>query len=556
MFRLQRHITLFSLILILGGCGVEEPAVEGDISTPLRRLTEAQYRNAIADIFGNSIVVSGRFDPLERVDGMLAIGSSNATITPAALERYDSIARSVALQVVDSEHRDVLIPCQPKVLDESDAHCATTFFNAVGRLVFRRPLSQDEKALYVKLAGESAEELGSFYQGLAYSLAGMLVSPKFLFISSRAEPDPESPGQYRLDSYSKAARLSYLLWNTTPDSVLLNAAASGELHTEDGLERQYNRMMLASSRVEHGLRAFFSDMLQFEKFETLEKDPVIFPAFSTQVAIDAREQTLKTLTHLLLSKGADYREIFTTRETYMSGALGYIYRVPVKNPTGWERYDFSSDSPWAGIHSHLSVQALFSHPGKSSPTLRGKAVRELLLCQHVPDPPGDVDFSDFSSATHAVASTARERLAVHNEEPSCAGCHKLMDPIGLGLENFDGIGQFRSTDEGAPIDAAGELDGIPFHDSVSLGQALYKNAAATECVTQRMYAYAAGRSSTRQERAFVSYLEGQFADADYSLPELMRTIVLSKAFYRAAPPAMKDVAVHIHGRVSQEEDKS
>jgi hypothetical protein len=388
-------VGLVALTLAAGGCSKSEPPTDGGPSQ-FRRLTEAQYRNSIADIFGRSIVVAGRFDPLERIDGLLAVGASSATITPAGLERYEGMARSIALQVVDAANRNVLIACKPQAPDASDAACAKQFFTAAGRLLFRRPLTGAEIDLYAGVANSASDQLANFYEGLGYGLAGMLVSPKFLFINEIAES--ASGGEYRLDGYAKATRLSFLLWNTTPDPQLLDAAEAGQLASLEGVEAQFERMM-ASPRVEDGVRAFFADMLEFERFETMEKDPIIYPAFSLQVADDAKEQTLRTITHLLLDEEADYRELFTNRNTFLSGALGVIYRVPVDNPSGWMPYEFPEDQPWAGIHTQLSFQALFSHPGKSSPTLRGKAVREQLLCQKVPEPPGDVDFTDFNNDT-------------------------------------------------------------------------------------------------------------------------------------------------------------
>ncbi|MEE8308548.1 MAG: DUF1592 domain-containing protein, partial [Gammaproteobacteria bacterium] len=347
--------------------------------------------------------------------------------------------------------------------------------------------------------------------------------------------------QHRLDGYSKATRLSFLLWNTTPDARLLDAAEAQVLDTTEGLEAQFARMMV-SPRVEDGIRAFFSDMLEFERFETMEKDPIIYPAFGLQVADDAKEQTLRTITHLLLNEGADYRDLFTSRQTFMSGALGLIYRVPVDNPSGWVAHEFPEDKPWAGIHTHLSFQALFSHPGKSSPTLRGKAVREQLLCQKVPEPPGDVDFTDFNNDAHAVNKTARQRLHAHNAEPSCAGCHKIMDPIGLAMEQFDGAGQFRSLENDTVIDPSGELDGIAFNDAASLGQAIHDNPAAPACVANRLYAYATGRPPESSERKWMGFLENQFARKNYRVAELLRQIVLSDAFYRVTPPEVQSAS--------------
>jgi len=530
-------IVLFMIAAIgLSACGEDEPLTEGR-EPQLRRLTEQQYRNTVRDVFGGNIVVAGRFDPLERVDGLLAVGASSATITPAALERYEALGRSIALQVVNRDNRRVLVPCQPENMTSRDDVCAASFISEVGRFLFRRPLTDSERDLYTRLSGEAATSLSDFYQGLAYGLTGMMVSPKFLYITETVEPDPESNGLYRLDGYSKASRLSFFLWNTTPDAVLLGAAASGELHTRKGLEKHYDRMT-ASSRLEAGIAAFFEDMLEFERFDILQKDPVIYPVFVMDVAQSAKEQTLRTLTHLLLEEEADYRDIFTTRQTFMNGALGPVYRVPVVNPEGWVEYEFPQNSPWTGVHTHLSFQALFSHPGKSSPTLRGQAVREQLLCQKIPEPPGDVDFSDFNNDADPVNRTARQRLAVHNEEPSCAGCHKLMDPIGLAMESFDGAGQVRTMENGMVIDTSGELDGVAYDDAVGLGEALRVNPSATACVANRLYAYGTGGSPERSEREWMGYLESRFAESGYKIPELLREMVLSDAFYRATPPKL------------------
>jgi len=537
---LQAFACAIGLLLALAGCGENEPLTVGG-EPQLRRLTEQQYRNTIRDIFGNNIIISGRFDPLERIDGLLAIGASSAAITPAALERYEALGRSIALQVVNNTNRTVLVPCEPVSAAASDATCATAFFTGAGRFLFRRPLTEAEKSLYVKIGGEAADSLEDFYAGLAYGLTGMLVSPKFLYVNERIEPEPGTKDLYRLDAYSRAARLSFLLWNTTPDDLLLSAVSTGELDTKNGLEKHFKRMM-SSPRTKYGFEAFFEDMLEFERFEVLEKDPVIYPAFVRDVANDAKEQTLRTLSYLLLEEEIDYREIFTSRKTLISGPLGPIYRTRVENPTGWKLHEFPEDSPWAGIHTQLSFQALFSHPGKSSPTLRGQAVRELLLCQKIPEPPGDVDFSDFNDDASPVNRTARQRLEVHNKEASCAGCHKLMDPIGLAMEQFEGAGQFRRTENDTPIDPSGELDGVSYNNAAGLGQALYSNPSAPACVTNRLYSYATGRSPVSSERQWMGFLEEKFAENNYRLTALLREILLSEAFYRVAPPNLNTTA--------------
>jgi hypothetical protein len=336
--------------------------------------------------------------------------------------------------------------------------------------------------------------------------------------------------QPQLDGYSRATRLSLFLWNTTPDEALLAAAERGELDDMRGIRRQVERMM-ASTRFETGVRAFFTDMLALDDFQTLEKDSSLYPAFSLAVANDAREQVLRTLVEMLLVREEDYRDIFTTRRTVMSGPLGLVYRVPAASPSGgWVPFEFPEGDPRAGIQTQLSFVALHSHPGKSSPTLRGKAIRELLLCQRVPDPPGSVNFDLFNDPNSA-SKTARDRLVRHSTDPSCSGCHKLMDPIGLALENFDGAGQQRGYENGELIDTSGEINGIRFTDSSGLGSALRDDPAVPACLVRRAYTYAAGRPIQRSERKLLNHFEDEFAAEDFRLRELISDIATSDALY-------------------------
>jgi hypothetical protein len=197
---------------------------------------------------------------------------------------------------------------------------------------------------------------------------------------------------------------------------------------------------------------------------------------------DAREQTLRTVVDHLLRKNADYRDLFTTRSTFISRALGPVYHVGAA--PGWAPYELPADSGRAGILTHVSFLALHAHPARSSATLRGKALREVFLCQKVPPPPPNVDFSAVEDPDSSL-KTAREKLEVHRSNASCAGCHKIMDPIGLTLENFDGAGQFRASENGAQIDASGDLDGKPFKDAVGLGEAI-RNSPALRAGLRRL----------------------------------------------------------------------
>ncbi|MHB1205970.1 MAG: DUF1588 domain-containing protein, partial [Rhodospirillaceae bacterium] len=223
------------------------------------------------------------------------------------------------------------------------------------------------------------------------------------------------------------------------------------------------------------------------------------------------------------------RDLFTTRHTFMSPALAAVYQVPTK--PGWTPYDFPENSPRMGILTQVSFLAVHSHPARSSATLRGKALRELLLCQKVPPPPPNVDFSALEDPKSPF-KTARERVNFHLKNPVCAGCHKIMDPMGLALENFDGGGQFRDNEKGTPIDSSGTLDGKAFKDLAGLSLVLHDHPSLPGCLVKRVYSYGSGGPLTSADDARVAELTKVFAAVGYRMPELLRAIAVSDSFSR------------------------
>ena len=539
-----------ALLGSLAGCERGEVAADGSpvagVAVDLRRLTESQYRQVIADVFGADIAIGGRFEPGVREAGLLESGASLVSVTASGFEEYEKMSRAIADQVVDEKHRALLVPCVPERVGGPDDQCARNFLAPVGRLLLRRPLSEHEIATQVAVARSATEKAGDFYKGLSLSLAGMMTAPQFLFRAESTEPDPDHPGLYRLDAYSKASRLSFLLWNAGPDEELLRAAEQGELATEQGLSRQVDQM-LASPRLEAGMRAFFSDMLQFDLFDALAKDTTLFAKFNFQVARDAKEQTLRSIVDQLLVRKGDYRDLFTSQETFLTPRLASLYKVAMPNrlgmPEGWERFRFPKEQQQAGILTHASFVALHSHPGRSSPTLRGKALREVLLCQKVPDPPGNVNFNIVQDTANPNYKTVRQRLTAHSTDATCAGCHKIMDPIGLALENFDTTGTFRHDENGAPIDTSGELDGRPFADAAGLGKAVHDSPDAAACLVNRLYSYGVGRHPTPAETFWLGEkMVKAFSGDGYRITDLLRRIATSGAFYRVAAPKGLDAA--------------
>jgi hypothetical protein len=507
----------------------------------MRRLTESQYRATVADIFAPDIPIVGRFEREQRVAGLIAIGTSEAGMSAFSIEQYDASAHGIAAAVVSKERRDKLLPCQPKAETDFDAACAQQVVEHYGPLLFRRPLTSLETKRFVATARTGHERLGNFYRGLALALAGMMVEPDFLFRIDRVEPDPKRPGQLRLDAYSRATRLSYFLTNSTPDRALLQAAKAGELDTQAGLARQVDRL-IASAHFTGAVRAFFEDMLQFELFGDVAKDPIIYPVYNSVVAADAQEQTLRTVTDHLIARKGDYRDLFTTHNTFLTRALGRVYKLPVATRNGWESTEFPATSGRSGILTDVSFLALHSHPGRSSPTLRGKAIREIFMCQIVPDPPPNVDFSAVDlNSTNKAMPTARIRLAGHRTQPLCAGCHSLMDPLGLTLENFDGAGSFRTHENEAVIDASGSLEEGEFSGAQGLGQALHDNPRTSYCLVEKMYRSGVGRETTDEEQRYVDEFSKTFAANGHRVPDLMRAIAVSQIFYAVSVPRDKGV---------------
>ncbi len=531
-------VSCAAALLTLAACGEPEPLI--DAAEPsFRRLTEQQYRNIIEDVFGSHIVVVGQFDPILRSEGLIAVGAGETTVSASSIEKFEKLAHSIAGQVVDDRNRATFVPCEPAHEAAPDDGCARLFLAPVGRVLYRGAITEREVKESVDLANRAAEQLGDFYEGLAIALASYLVNPKFLLVVEHIDPTLGNGNSAELTAYAKASRLSFFLWNTAPDTELLDAAERGELDDKRGLEKQVERMF-QSRKLRDGVRAFFADMLHFEEFDHLEKDLTVYPAFDQKVIDDAEEQLIRTITYHLLDLDGDYRDLFTTRKTFMSSSLGRIYRVPVTKAGVWNDFEFNGqDSRW-GIHNLVGFIALHSHPAISSPTIRGQAVRELLLCQRVPDPPPDVDFSQFSEMGSQPV-TARERLAVHNSVASCAGCHRLTDDIGLSLENFDGAGQFRTMDAGIELDITGNLDGVAYTSLEGLGEALKQNPGIPSCLVQRVFSYGTARAAGGGDRAWVSYLIQKFADDGYRFRTLLRSIATSKNFYTVdAPTSAED----------------
>ncbi len=531
-------IALSLLGLTGSGCqaaldGPEDASPVVPAPATLHRLTRAQYQASLRSLFGDSLKLPTDIEADTPLHGFASIGASELTIPPRAAEQYEAAALDVAHQAWSSPavRQSLLGPgCTPT--QESDP-CLDAFFTRFGRQAFRRPLTQAESEQLHRLTSQLSALLGSLDEALEYTLASLLQSPHFLFRVELGEPDPERPGRLRYTSYEMASRLSYLLWNGPPDAELLDAAERGELVSRDGLRRQSERL-LAAPAARAALAGFFSEYFNLARLDSMTKDKALYPQFSPTLVGAMREEILRDVEDVLFAGSTDYRELFRRRSTFVNAELAALYGLPAPVGSGFAQLELPSTGKRGGLLGTAGILALNAHATATSPTHRGKFVRAYLLCQDIPPPPAGVVTT--LEPPSGPPKTLRQRLEQHRQDPACRSCHQLMDPIGLGLENFNAIGAFRSLDEGQPIDASAELDGVAFDGAAELGQALAADPRLAECLARQLYRHSTGHLEEAAEQEGIRQLGAAFADRQYQLLQLVLALVLSDGFRLASPP--------------------
>jgi hypothetical protein len=525
-----------------GGTGGEAGIGDGDgdgdsVAGPLepapaalRRLTREQYMNTVRGFFGDDITLSVELEADAANNGSIAIGAALSTLSPVATEKFEAAAYELAAQAITPERRSKLLDCAPTGAVDED--CTRTFVTAFGRRAFRRPLSTDEVTRYVALAGNAAEQLGDFWSGIEFAIAGFLQSPRFLFRTELGEPDPSDVSRIRYDGYDMASRLSFLFLNSAPDDALLDAAEAGEL-TDPAQLQAVVADLAADPRTRASLRAFHEERLGLEELDAMSKDATLFPNAGPELAAAMREDILSTIEAVTLEGNADYRDLFDTRLVFAEGALAEVYGVSSSDAS--TAVMLPDDSPRIGIMGKPGLLAMNAHSINTSPTRRGKFVRERLMCSDIPPPPPDVVTQ--LPEPDPNAPTMRDRLKEHATNAACAGCHTLMDPIGLAFEHFDAIGAYRPDDDGHTIDASGELNGAAFTDARELMRVLRERDEVIACVVRQLYRFATGHVETGGEQVVIEALDASFASSGYDLAALLATIAQSDGFrYAEAAP--------------------
>ena len=455
------------------------------------------------------------------------VGASAASFGARGVE-HEKISYVVSEQIMDNPSlRHVLTTCTPS--NPTDRACATQLVEKAGLQLWRRPLTPDEVEKVVDIGIHAAATLEDFWDGMEYSLSALLQSPYHLYRAEIGEDNP-SNGTNTYSDYDMASKLSFFLWNSAPDTELMQAASEGRLGNREDIYHQANRLM-NDPKFNRGIRQLFTEMLRLYELEEMTKDPSRFEHFTAELGQSAKEETLRFYERIVM-EGIDYKQSMTRKETEINQQLAAIYDMPAPSFTGgFGAAKWPINGQRGGWLGQVSFLAQNAHAVSTSATLRGKAVRSILLCQDVPPAPVDVDTSIPEPS--GTTLTLRDRVAEHLENPSCAGCHTLMDPIGLGFENFDGIGRWRETDNGAPIDPSGELEGSQFNNPIEMGEIIANSPAFTRCMVSSMARYANGRMETTQEREIISVLDERFAHHDRDLKLLIMEFVLSPLFLNA-----------------------
>lgn len=506
-----------------GQCGTLQVGL-----SPLRRLTRAQYHNAVKDLLGIDIDV-GVLPEDERADAVGAFASNVlAPVSENIVRDYlngAELTASVAVEAGAFEPATGVLGCDPAL--DGEAVCAATFIAQFGRRAFRRPLTSDEQADFEALFA-AAE--GTFAERIALVVETALQFPDFLYLVELgvAESGDEIAA---LTDYELATRLSFFLWSTIPDDALLDAAAAGALKSEEGLREQAQRL-LDSPRARDSIASFHAQWLGIDELPETDKSSAYFPDFDPELATAMLHETQDFADYVLRHDDGRLHTLLTASYTIAAPRLLELYGVdaPQADADGVTQLPASER---AGLLTHASVLSAHAHADQASIVRRGVLVRRNLLCQQLPPPPPDVDIDlpepDPNQST-------RERFEEHRDNPSCAGCHDIIDPIGYGLLAYDAIGRRITEDGGQPIDESGTIAGLAgagegaFVGPVELAGLLADSEDVRACVATQWTTFALGHPLAEADTCTTDTLSASFEDSDGYIPALLVDIVTSDAF--------------------------
>lgn len=500
----------------------------------VRRLTHLQYNNSVRDLLNDQTRPADGFPKEDFINGFKNQIAGQG-ISPILAEAYGIAAERLAARAFRGGDHLKLLPRAPQAPD--DAECAREFVQSFGRRAFRRPLTGDEVTQYVNVLLRESQRSARFTAGAQVVVEAMLQSPHFLF---RIERGPGGD----FEAYEVASRLSYLLWDTMPDAGLLQMAEMGGLSTREQIETQA-RHMLNDPRARGALDEFLAQWMRFDRVLGATRDRRRFSQFNADLAGAMVEETRRLFHHLVWSD-ASFMEFFTADYTFVNADLARLYGLP--EPTGdFARVSYPPDSGRAGVLGHASFLTETSNPAETSPTSRGLFVRNQFLSHDVPAPPPGINAA-LPELTAEAPLTNRQRLDLHLNSESCAGCHRLVDPIGLGFEQYNAIGGFeekmlvragngrRGADEQEvtlELDTSAYVQGLEnsnFTTPRELGRVLAESRTAQRSIVKQLFRYAFGREETDADQPALDALLERFRASGYRFRELLVAIVTSDLF--------------------------
>ena len=476
------------------GCVLpEDTCEEAELPRRLRRLSHDEYDRTLSSLLG----ISSEYGQTLAADAVID-GFDNDADTLAISGLLADQYRVAAESAVAELDMDALISCDPHQI--GNRACATLFLEDFGLRAFRRPLSEDELGRYLVLWHTIAVEDG-FTEGVRWGMIAMLQSPHFLY---RAELGAlQGDGFFGLTDWEVATALSYQLWGTMPDRILLDAAEAGALRTDEQIDQQIDRM-LSDERAAALAADFIAIWLQLDQLQVVSREGL------TDTLRESMMRELRAIVLRTVASGGTLSDLMLTDQAWLDENMAAHYGA---EDTGW----VSLDERHGDLLTRGAVLATHGLSVGSGPIQRGLLVRERLLCEPLVAPPADLD---TTLAAHDPDATTRESYQQHSTDPQCAACHNLIDPLGFAFENYDQLGQWRDEDSGHPVDASGELDGIPLYGARDLSDALVDDPRLYVCFDQTFRRWSRGEDScgtASRGESLRETIAAPIADGDFTV---------------------------------------